>query len=83
MTRFNKSCLLIDGEETFRSIFEAIECAKEYILVQFYIIKDDEIGSKLKTKLIQKARKHVKVYFIYDEIGSYKLPGSYIQEMRN
>jgi cardiolipin synthase len=83
MTRFNKSCLLIDGEETFRSIFEAIEYAKEYILVQFYIIKDDEIGNKLKTKLIQKARKHVKVYFLYDEIGSYKLPGSYIQEMRN
>ena len=49
ITHFNKSRLFIDGEETFRSIFEGIESAKEYILVQFYIIKDDEIGNKLKT----------------------------------
>jgi cardiolipin synthase len=83
ITHFNKSRLFIDGEETFRSIFEGIESAKEYILVQFYIIKDDEIGNKLKTRLIQKSREHVKVYFLYDEIGSYKLPKSYTQEMRN
>jgi cardiolipin synthase len=83
MTRSNKSRLLIDGEEIFDCIFEGIECAKDYILVQFYIIKDDKIGSKLKTKLIQKARKHVNVYFLYDEIGSYKLPGGYIEEMQN
>ena len=83
ITRFNKSRLLIDGEETFRAIFEGIESAKEYILVQFYIIKDDELGRELKTKLIRKARENIRVYFLYDEIGSYKLSQTYIQEMQD
>ena len=83
ITRFNKSRLLLNGDETFRSIFDGIESAKEYILVQFYIVQDDGLGRELKTRLIQKAREQVKVYFLYDEIGSYKLTESYIQEMRN
>jgi cardiolipin synthase len=83
VTRFNKSHLLVNGEKTFRAIFEGIESAETYILVQFYIIKDDKLGRELKTKLIQKARENVKVYFLYDEIGSYKLPGSYIQDLQN
>ncbi|UCD80681.1 MAG: PLDc N-terminal domain-containing protein [Desulfobacterales bacterium] len=35
ITRFNKSRLLIDGPDTFRSIFEGIESAERYILIQF------------------------------------------------
>ncbi|MDY6793082.1 MAG: cardiolipin synthase [Thermodesulfobacteriota bacterium] len=83
MTHSNNSQLLIDGEETFDCIFKGIESAKEYILIQFYIVRDDELGRKLKNKLIQKARARVRVYFIYDEIGSYKLPEGYIQEMQD
>jgi cardiolipin synthase len=31
ISRYNKSRLLIDGQETFRSIFEGIESAEQYI----------------------------------------------------
>ena len=78
----NRSQLLIDGTETFRRIFEGIESANEYILVMFYIVKDDAIGSELQSKLIQKARENVRVNFLYDEIGSHKLPHSYLLEMQ-
>ncbi|MEA3434927.1 MAG: cardiolipin synthase [Thermodesulfobacteriota bacterium] len=83
ITRFNKCQLLVDGDTTFRSIFNGIASAKEYILVQFYIIKNDQLGRELKTRLIQKAKDRVKVYFLYDEIGSFQLPSSYIQEMKD
>jgi len=83
ITRFNRSRLLVNGEETFRSIFDDIESAKEYILVQFYIVKDDVLGRELKAKLIQKAKEDINVYFLYDEIGSYTLPGAYLQEMQD
>jgi cardiolipin synthase A/B len=33
MTRFNKSWLLLDGEETFRSIFDGIDSAKKYTTI--------------------------------------------------
>jgi cardiolipin synthase len=78
----NQSELLVDGEKTFGRIFEAIDTARSYVLVQFYIIKDDRLGRRLKERLIQKARAGVRVYFLYDEIGSYKLPGGYLREMQ-
>ena len=78
----NFSELLIDGEETFTSIFDGIERAEKYILVQFYIVRDDHLGRKLKSKLIDKARQGVRVYFLYDEIGSYALPAAYLDDMR-
>lgn len=80
--RYNRSRLLIDGHETFRSIFEGIESAENYILVQFFIVKDSAVGRKLQAKLIQKAEQDVKVYFLYDEIGSHKLPDSYLCDMQ-
>jgi cardiolipin synthase A/B len=82
ITRYNRSQLLIDGAETFRSIFEGIESAEQYILIQFFIIKDDNIGRLLQAKLIEKAKENLKVYFLYDEIGSHKLPQSYLRDMQ-
>ena len=82
ITRLNKSRLLVDGENTFRSIFEAIASAQNYILVEFFIVKDDQLGRELKTRLINRAKEKIRVYFLYDEIGSHKLPGSFIREMQ-
>jgi cardiolipin synthase len=78
----NSSQLLIDGPKTFASIFDGIEKAQEYILVQFFIVKDDNLGRKFKSKLIDKARQGVLVYFLYDEVGSHGLPKSYLNDMR-
>jgi len=79
----NSSELLIDGEATFASIFEGIENASDYVLVQFFIVKDDELGRRLQELMIRKARQGIRVYFLYDEVGSYKLPDAYIKELRD
>ena len=81
--RGNTLELLIDGDATFASIFDGIEHARDYVLVQFYIVKDDGLGRELKSKLIAKARKGVRVFFLYDEIGSLKLPRRYLNELRD
>jgi len=77
----NDAELLIDGEATFDSIFEGIDAAEDYLLVQFYIVRDDELGRELSRRLQARARDGVDVYFLYDEIGSYRLPGSYLQDL--
>jgi len=79
---FNRSRLLIDGQETFGQLFQDIAEARHYVLVQFFIVKDDNLGRDLKSALIQKVREGVRVFFLYDEIGSYKLPGSYLQDLQ-
>lgn len=81
--RGNAVELLIDGDTTFESIFRGIDEAKEYVLVQFYIVHDDGLGRALKERLIAKAKEGVRVYFLYDEVGSHSLPDSYKEELRD
>lgn len=78
----NKVELLINGEATFNSILAGIDRAKTYILIQFYIVRDDELGRRLKNSLISKAQEGVKVWFLYDEIGTRGI-NSYLQDLRN
>ena len=81
-TRGNSLRLLVDGQATFDAIFEGIDAAQDYILAQFYIIHDDEIGTRFKQKLLDAARRGVRVYLLYDDIGSHKLPRAYKDELR-
>ena len=61
--------LLVDGHKTFESILAGIDHAQEYVLVQFFIIHCDEIGSALRDRLMARARAGVRVWLLYDEIG--------------
>jgi len=81
-TRGNQVELLLDGEETYREMLEAIASADSYIYVQFYIVRDDSTSRNLCESLIEKGRTGVQVYFLYDEIGSIELPDSYFEPMR-
>ncbi len=74
--------LLIDGRATFDSIFAGIEQARHYVLVQFFIVHDDELGRELKSCLLRRAAAGVKVYFLYDEFGSRGLPRTFLRELR-
>jgi len=62
----NQATLLVDGKATFDAIFAGIDAARSYVLVQFFIVHDDQIGRQLQARLIAKARQGVKVFFLYD-----------------
>ena len=81
--RKNAAELLIDGEATFTSILAGIDRARDYILFQFFIVKDDELGREVQSHLIAKAREGVRVFFLYDEVGSHRLPERYKNELRD
>jgi cardiolipin synthase len=46
---------LVNGEATFAAIFDAIEKCAHYVIVQFFIVRDDALGEMLKEALIAKA----------------------------
>ncbi|PCJ16515.1 MAG: cardiolipin synthase [Gammaproteobacteria bacterium] len=81
-TQQNEVNLLIDGQQSFHRFFESIKTAEHYILVQFYIIRDDETGQRFKEALLEKVSQGVKVYLLYDSIGSYELSSDYIQSLK-
>lgn len=77
----NRADLLIDGAATFDSIVDGIAAARDYVLVQFYIVRDDGLGRRLSDALIERAQSGVRVFLLYDEIGSSGLPANYIRTL--
>ncbi len=82
-TSGNALKVLIDGEQTFQTILSEIEAANDYVLLGFYIVRDDQIGRELKALLKKKASQGIKILFLIDQIGSWSLPQSYIDDLRH
>jgi len=82
MTRGNAVELLVNGEATFDSIVAGIAAAKRYALVQFYMFHDDGLGRRVQQVMIERARAGVRVFMLYDEVGSTGLPQKYLDELR-
>lgn len=82
-TTQNSAQLLINGQETYEAMLEAIEQAEDYVLLQFYIIHNDHVGEAFRQVLTKKMRQGVRVFFLYDEVGSHKLSNQYLKELRD
>ncbi len=82
-TRGNRVTLLIDAEATYGAMLDAIRSAESYVLVQFYIVRDDNSGRALRKALIERAKAGVRCVFLYDEVGSIKLPAEFLAPMRD
>jgi cardiolipin synthase len=70
LTTDNELTLLRDGRETYPALFSALEEAREYILLQSFIIEDDATGAELISLLARKATAGVRVFVLYDFFGS-------------
>lgn len=74
--------VLTNGDETFAEIKRCLKQARHHIHMEYYIVRNDELGREIKDILIEKAKSGVEVRFLYDGVGSWTLPRSYIREMR-
>jgi cardiolipin synthase len=73
--------LLINGKAAFDAMIKAIDEAEEYVLIQFYIVRDDDLGGRLQRHLIKAAQRGVTVWFMADAIGSHRLTRSYLRNL--
>ena len=62
-----------DGKEYFAHLYEAISTAKEFIHIQSYIIKNDELWQALEKLLYKKVKEGVQVRILYDSMGCRKM----------
>lgn len=72
-----------NGIEKFKELKLQLINAKHHIHMEYFIVKDDEIGNEIKDILIKKAREGIKVKFIIDKIGSHKLSKDYINQLKS
>jgi cardiolipin synthase len=78
----NRLRLLINGQATFEAILQSIAQAREVVLVQFFIIRDDELGRRLRQALLERAQAGVRVFLLFDSVGSHALPAAWLQKLR-
>ena len=78
----NEISIFNNGVEKFDKLKAELMKATHHIHLEYYIVKDDDIGREIKDILILKAKEGVKVRFIIDKVGSIKLPKSYVNELR-
>lgn len=72
----NKVTILKSGKDAFESLFEALENAKNFIHLQYYILEEGKNLSKLIDIIERKREENIEVRILYDFIGSYYLKKS-------
>lgn len=77
----NQVQLYREGVEAFAEMFAAIDQAQDYVLLQFYIWRHDGTGQRLRERLLAALERGVKVYLIYDQIGSFFLRKEYLKSL--
>lgn len=65
----NRVDLLIDAAAHFDAWLAAIRRAKHRVLLENYIIRDDEVGRAFRDALVERAKDGVMVAVVYDWIG--------------
>ena len=71
-----------DGYSTLQGLLATIKSAQHHIHVEFYIFEDDAVGRLVKDALMDKAREGVEVRVLYDDVGCWKVPYLFFDEMR-
>ena len=70
------------GEEMLQALLRAIAQAEHHIHVEFYIFENDAVGRLVRDALMDKARQGVEVKVLYDDVGCWRVPRSFFQEMQ-
>jgi cardiolipin synthase A/B len=82
VTNNNHVDIFTDGNAKFDQLLEDIKHAKKHIHLQYYILKNDQLGKRLVEALTEKAKQGVKVRVLYDDLGSRGLRKSFFAELR-
>jgi cardiolipin synthase len=77
----NQVALLKDGKTTFDSIFNALEGAREFIHLEYYIFEEGDLANKLLQLFQEKVKEGVVIRMIYDSIGSYTLSRTFVNQL--
>jgi cardiolipin synthase len=79
--RHNSVELFHGGRQFFEALFNAIRSAQQSILVEYYLIHADRLGTCLADELTAAVQRGVTVKLIYDYIGCLDTPASYFRNL--
>lgn len=81
-TQDNEVDIFTDGVAKFSALITDLEQAKDHIHLLYYIIRHDQLGTRIADVLIKKAQEGVEVRLLFDDMGSRSLSRKYIQRLK-
>ena len=79
----NNVSMYSDGKLFFNELLESLKKAKKSINIEFYIFKNDDIGTKILNVLEEKAKEGVEVRLLYDSVESRSLNRNVLNKLIN
>lgn len=73
----------MEGAQAFEAMLEAIAAAMHHIHIEFYIIRDDQLGTRFERLLSRKAQEGIKVRLLYGGTGSRRLGKACLKRLRD
>lgn len=55
--------------------------AKHHIHLEYYTVRNDELGNKIRDLLVAKTGEGIEVRLLYDAVGSWKLSKHYLSDL--
>lgn len=81
LTDTNDIDIYVDGDTKFNALVEDMKNAKEFIHIQYYIIKNDVLFNRIKDVLIEKAAQGVEVRILFDAMGCRSVRRSFWEDL--
>lgn len=79
----NNITVLNNGKEAFDSILKAIEEAKQFVHLQYYILEEGKLLDRFYELFEKKVKEGVEVRMLYDSLGSNSLRGKVVKRFKN
>ncbi|MDR7857744.1 cardiolipin synthase [Tissierella sp.] len=81
-TQDNSVDMFFEGNDKFEALLDSIDNAKQYIHMQYYIFKSDNLGKKVIEALCKKAKEGLEVKLLIDGMGGRKFSRKYIVQLK-
>ena len=81
LTEDNEVEILQNGAEKFPALLSSLQEARRYIHMEYYILRNDELGRRIIEVLSEKAREGVEVKLLYDGMGCIRVPRKFFKPL--
>lgn len=71
--------IIRNGPATYDALEEAIAEAKDYVLVEYYTIRSDEVGARFRKMLFDAMERGVTVRVLYDPMGCFFTKNAFLR----
>ncbi len=78
----NNVRMYVRGNDKFDDMLNDINLAQKFVHIQYFIIRDDALGRRVRDALVAAVKRGVEVRLLYDDMGSFTTSRRFFEDMK-